>query len=122
MHDLALADECLSRQGIVAVDDFFNPWCADLSEGVFEFLRHNRNLIPVALVDSSGPRMTGAPKLFLVRSDSVEMYREVLTELNGRNLKTSVMLCGSQTLIFDFTKGVRKKIVYNQPVIGSIDA
>jgi hypothetical protein len=115
MYDLSLADECLSQQGIVAVDDFFNPWCADLSEGVFEFLRHSQNLVPVALADSSGPRVTGALKLFPARPDSAEQYREALTELNGRNLKTSVKLCGSQTLVFDFAEGVRKKIVYKNP-------
>jgi hypothetical protein len=121
MHDLSLAEECLSQQGIVAVDDFFNPWCADLSEGVFEYLRHNRNLVAVALADSSGPRATGAPKLFLARPDSAEMYREALKELNGQNLKTSVILCGSQTLVFDFSKGVRKRVFYNQPALDRID-
>ena len=121
MHDLALAEECLSQQGIISVDDFFNPWCADLSEGVFEFLRHNRNLVPIALVDSSGPRATGAPKLLLARPVSAEMYRKALTELNGRNLKTSIALCGSQTAVFDFAEGVRKRIVYNKPALDGID-
>lgn len=116
MHDLVLADECLSAAGVVALDDFFNPWCADLTEGVFEYLRadQDRHLVPFAIADSTGSRSSGAPKLFLCRSESIEMYQRALVRLNGRNLKTRIMLCGATTQVFDFTDGVRKTIIYRK--------
>jgi hypothetical protein len=121
LHDLALATECLSDTGVVAVDDFFNPWCADLTEGVFEFLRgeHGRNLVPFALAAATGPLKTGAPKLFLARPQSASLYIKALIRLNGRSLTTRLTLCGAETLIFAFSKGVRKAILFRRPVSDS---
>ena len=48
-NDLRLAEQTLSPEGIIAIDDFFSPWHADVSFATAEFLRHTDGLVPFAI-------------------------------------------------------------------------
>lgn len=113
-HDLKLARACLSEVGIIALDDLFSAWSPGVSEAAMDFLRNpdNKDIVPLAISAAHGPLVTGASKLFMVRASQAELYSKELMRMNGRCFKTRVTFCGFKTLVFDFTKGVRKTIQF----------
>lgn len=113
-HDLKLARACLSEGGIIALDDLFSAWSPGVSEAAMDFLRDpgNKDIVPLAISTANGPLVTGASKLFMVHASQAELYSKELMRMNGRCFKTRAKFCGSKTLVFDFTKGVRKAVQF----------
>ena len=75
--DLELADECLSPDGLLAVDDFMSPYNPDVTTAVVEFLdgHANTDLVPIAICQISLPMLeNGGPKLFLSRAARADYY------------------------------------------------
>ena len=71
-HDLTLADAILAPNGVIAVDDFFNPLTPGVNEGVHRFFHSTRNLAPFACLPN---------KLFLARPYVAGVYRARLEEI-----------------------------------------
>lgn len=64
--DLTTADAAVLEQGVVAVDDVFNPNWPGVAEGFFEFIAGRpRTLVPILI---------GGNKIFLTRPSAAEMY------------------------------------------------
>jgi hypothetical protein len=72
-HDLALADELLCREGLVALDDFLNPRAMGVAEGAFRYFlkRSKTGLAPFAYCGN---------KLFLARPFHTPFYRDVVLD------------------------------------------
>jgi hypothetical protein len=51
-NDLRLAYECLSDDGIIAVDDFFNQGWPEVSFAAYDFLRATSDAVPVLVTPS----------------------------------------------------------------------
>lgn len=64
--DLALADRCLSDQGIVIVDDCFNPITPGVSDGMHDYFQTSPELVPFAI---------SLNKVFLCRPPLATEYR-----------------------------------------------
>lgn len=114
IHDLNLARACISRVGIIALDDLFSAWSPGVSEAAIDFLRHpdNRDIVPLAISAAHGPLITGASKLFMVHASQVDFYASELMRMNRQSFKTRASFCGVKTLVFDFTNGVKKRIEF----------
>jgi predicted O-methyltransferase YrrM len=69
--DLRLAEAVISKEGVVAVDDFLNPNALGVNEAVNEFFRQPRNLVPWAYLPN---------KLFLARPAWAYRYKTFLEE------------------------------------------
>jgi hypothetical protein len=67
--DLRLAEEIVSREGILAVDDFLNPITLGVNQAVNFFFQQPRNLVPWAYV---------ANKLFFSRATWATRYKDHL--------------------------------------------
>jgi hypothetical protein len=64
--DLALAEDCLAPHGVITLDDFHRPECADVSTGYFEwYSARQRAIVPFAI---------GFNKLYLCEANWVERY------------------------------------------------
>lgn len=113
-HDLALARACLSEDGIIALDDLFSAWSPGVSEAAIDFLRDpaSKEIVPLAISAADGPLSTGASKLFMVHASRLDFYAKELMRMNSACFKTRAGFCGAMPLIFDFAKGVRKKIQF----------
>ncbi|MGV1757774.1 class I SAM-dependent methyltransferase [Rhizobium sp. A22-96] len=77
-HDMKLVESVLSPGGIMALDDFFSPTSAAVSEGVFRYMAsEGSNLRPIAFSDN---------KLFVTTKDFDELYRiKCMIALNDGN-------------------------------------
>jgi hypothetical protein len=69
--DLRLAEEVISKEGVVAVDDFLNPVAFGVNEAVNQFFLQPRNLVPWAYLPN---------KLFLARPAWADRYKTFLEE------------------------------------------
>jgi hypothetical protein len=65
ISDLHTADRALLRDGVVAVDDVFNPNWPGVSEGFYAFMRDSRAFVPIAI---------GGNKVLLARPEAAERY------------------------------------------------
>ncbi|HYH07932.1 MAG TPA: class I SAM-dependent methyltransferase [Thermoanaerobaculia bacterium] len=63
--DLHTADRALLGNGVVAVDDVFNPNWPGVSEGFYAFLREFRAFVPIAI---------GGNKVLLARPEAAPLY------------------------------------------------
>jgi predicted O-methyltransferase YrrM len=64
--DLALAEECLSDEGIIALDDFHRPEWPDVSAGFFSWYKDRQtDLVPFLI---------GFNKLYICRADHASRY------------------------------------------------
>lgn len=66
MHDLANIIRLLAPGGIIAIDDFLNPLCLGVTEGVIEFLKINNEIEPICWI---------ANKLFVTTPGWSELYQ-----------------------------------------------
>ncbi|HXZ39886.1 MAG TPA: class I SAM-dependent methyltransferase [Terriglobales bacterium] len=87
-NDLRLAEQTLTPDGIMAVDDFFNPLWADVSIATGEFLRHTDKLVPFAIT----------AKLYLSTPALAEKYQTSLRELADVAQISSVQILGKDVL------------------------
>jgi hypothetical protein len=91
-NDLRLARECLSKEGIIAVDDFFNLKWPEVSFATYEFLRNTHEIIPVFATYA---------KLYLVRPAIASQIIEYLvaTPPSGVSVEKRVSMCGNEVLL-----------------------
>lgn len=68
-HDLLLAEQTLTPEGIIVVDDFFNPGWADVSFAVYDFLRRTDAIAPFAVTPD---------KIYLAPLPAGERYKAAL--------------------------------------------
>jgi len=84
LNDLKISETSTAKNGIVIIDDYFNPSWPDVSVGVAQHM-----LLPASRLR---PFAISPNKLYLARSHCHHDYRNVLRERAGRYyLKTSVM-------------------------------
>lgn len=84
LNDVRISEASTIDQGLVVVDDYFNPSWPDVSAGVAQYILHRGSTLrPFAISPN---------KLYLARTHCHERYRSALQERVGRYyLKTSAM-------------------------------
>lgn len=88
-NDLRLAERTLTPDGIIAVDDFFNPGWADVSFAVHDFLRRTDAIVPFAITPA---------KIYLAPLRAAEKYKAALLR-HARAADTElVQVLGKETL------------------------
>lgn len=108
LSDLKTSERVLSTDGIVAFDDFFNPWYPEVTGALFDHLAGEASLIPFAIAVNFGPPSRGANKLFLCRESAVKLYRSLLRGALRENLRKERIWQGIAVDVYDFEKGVYK--------------
>jgi hypothetical protein len=106
--DLKIAEAVLNADGVVAFDDFFNPWYPEVTAALFDYLNGPTALVPFALAVNFGPPSRGASKIFLCHEPVVGRYRAALRGTLRRNLRKERRWQGFAIDVFDFEKGVYK--------------
>ena len=99
-HDLQLARQTLSAEGIIAVDDFFNMGWADISFATYDFLRNVHDVVPFAITSK---------KLYLAPKSAVNKYQSALQTSANIFQIIPVRILGSDVLAFRqtaFRKGL----------------
>ncbi len=98
MNDLWVADRCLTRGGIVVLDDAFSSVWPAVGEGMHSYLRHRScQLIPFGVVDNK--------TYFTNTTQAAERYRTLLRrprdgyQLREDTLYGSPMVCSKYTRI-----------------------
>lgn len=105
-NDLLLAEQTLTPEGIIAVDDFFNPGWTDVSFAVYDFLRRTDVIVPFAITPAKiylAPlRAAGQYKAALMRdtrfaqTELVQVLgKEVLRVKQGLRSKGYDFLCST---------------------------
>lgn len=87
-NDLRLAESTLTPDGIIAVDDFFNPNWADVSFATYDFLRQSGKFAPFAITS----------KLFLAAPEVAEKCKHVLSKRNDLGQISTVQILGQEVL------------------------
>jgi hypothetical protein len=87
-HDLGLAEQTLTTQGIIAVDDFFNIDWPDVTLATFDFLRRMDAFTPFAITS----------KLYLAPRAAAESYKNFLLDGSRAEEISSVEILGQQVL------------------------
>jgi hypothetical protein len=106
--DLKISETALNADGVVAFDDFFNPWYPDVTAALFDYLNGPAALTPFALAVNFGPPSQGANKIFLCREPAADRYRAALRGALRSNLRKERRWQGFEIDVFDFEKGVYK--------------
>jgi predicted O-methyltransferase YrrM len=70
--DIALADRFISPQGVIVLDDFFNPRYVSVAWAAFDYLRNHPHSLRMILA--------GDNKAYLCRPSQLAMYREFLLD------------------------------------------
>ncbi|MDT2022807.1 class I SAM-dependent methyltransferase [Methylocella sp. CPCC 101449] len=71
VHDLKLAEQSICKQGIVALDDIFNPHWSGVISGLVRYLAEGGRLRPMLLIPN---------KLLLAFPESAAMYRAYMRQ------------------------------------------
>ena len=108
LTDLDLAASCLSPDGVMVVDDVFNPYHPGVTEAAASFLERREDLAAIALVDRSGPLATGGPKLIIAPRGARERYQAALRQCLGHHVMGVENYYGSPMLILGFEPMVMK--------------
>lgn len=87
-NDLRLAESTLTPDGIIAVDDFFNPNWADVSFATYDFLRQSGKFVPFAITS----------KLFLAAPEVAEKCKLVLSKQSDLGQISTVQILGQEVL------------------------
>lgn len=87
-NDLSLAESTLTPDGIIAVDDFFNPNWADVSFATYDFLRQSPKFVPFAITS----------KLFLAAPETAERYKSALSKRGDLGQISNVQILGREVL------------------------
>lgn len=48
-NDLNLADKSIIEKGLILIDDFFNPRCPEVTEGIYQYLKGKETLLPLLI-------------------------------------------------------------------------
>lgn len=86
-NDLRLAEATLTADGIIAVDDFFNPNWADVSFATYDFFRQ-ADRVPFAITS----------KLYLAAPEAAEKYKTALSARDDLGQISSVQILGREVL------------------------
>lgn len=87
-NDLRLAESTLTPDGIIAVDDFFNPNWADVSFATYDFLRQTDKMVPFAITS----------KLLLAAPEMAETYKSALGKRPDLGQVSCVQILGREVL------------------------
>ena len=74
-NDLQLAETAIIDKGLIIIDDFFNPRCPEVTEGVYKYLDKG-TLTPI---------MVGFMKLVLCKKSMYKWYFEKINTLGWKN-------------------------------------
>ena len=85
---MRLAESTLTPDGIIAVDDFFNPNWADVSFATYDFLRQSGKFVPFAITS----------KLFLAAPEVVEKCKSALVKRDDLGQISTVQILGREVL------------------------
>lgn len=97
ISDLHTADRALLREGIVAVDDVFNPNWPGVSEGFYAYLRDSNAFVPLAI---------GGNKVLLARPEAAERY-----ERHWRNVEEWNAFVAPQPFTFGFKGWMGRQVL-----------
>ncbi len=87
-NDLRLAEQTITPDGIIAVDDFFNTEWADVSFATGDFLVRSNAIVPFAITS----------KLYLAAPEAAEKYKKALLEVSDVARITNVQILGKDVL------------------------
>jgi hypothetical protein len=93
LNDLQIANECISNEGIVILDDIMNPWWSGVIEGFVKFLQSSPTLVPVAM---------GHNKLYLSKISYQKYYTETFENLQLNGPKSYTNFFGHKILTFAY--------------------
>ena len=79
----------MTPEGIIAVDDFFNPRWADVSFATYDFLRRTEALVPFAITS----------KLYLAAPAAAEKYKVALAKRSDLGHISNVQILDREVLI-----------------------
>lgn len=88
-NDLRLAEQTLTRDGIIAVDDFFNIGWVDISFATYDFLRQTSAVIPFAITSK---------KLYLAPPAAADNYKAAIRKRTDLAHIEGVKILGSEVL------------------------
>jgi len=109
--DLGISDRILGDNGIVAVDDFFNPRYFSVTWGVFSYLRSHPHSLRAFLV--------GDNKGYFCRPHKVGLYRQhILTELPNYLRDSHLALHQSESLFDCETLGLGPSWIEGRRFVG----
>lgn len=74
-NDLSLADNSIIEKGLILIDDFFNPRCPEVTEGVYRYLKEKGTLLPLLIAFG---------KLILCKKTMYTWYFEKLNNYNWK--------------------------------------
>ncbi len=74
LNDLGVAERALSADGVVAVDDAFNPNWPSVSEGFYQFMNAH---------DAFAPLLIGGNKVLLARPQAIARYERHFDAITG---------------------------------------
>ncbi len=107
--DLVTAKNAISKEGIIAVDDYFNCGFPGVSEGVCRFLSENEDVVPWIYCFN---------KMILIRKDMLKAYEEILKRndfedfCNKNNyFIDKVMFFGNDIMIFKKRSNLRSLLL-----------
>jgi hypothetical protein len=93
INDLQIANECISNEGIVILDDIMNPWWSGVIEGLIKFLQISPTLVPVAM---------GHNKLYLSKISYQKYYIEMFRNLQISGPKADTNFFGHKIVTFAY--------------------
>ena len=106
INDLSLVEAVLTQRGVVVLDDYFNAYWPEVSDGVQEYLRSGRStLAPFAITPN---------KVYLTPEGSVSLYRKEMRASQAYHYEKTSKLLGCEVDIFgllDFTFSSKKRFI-----------
>lgn len=92
LNDLAKCDDLLSKDGVIIIDDYFNPAWPGVSEGVNIYFRQSPDVF--------SPFAIGLNKVFLCRPDFQSFYRDCLTRSCKEMYAKATQMLGCEVDVF----------------------
>ncbi len=108
-NDLALAEASLTEEGVVVVDDCFNPSWPEVSWALAEYLLRESALVPFAITPG---------KVLLCRPPSKARYRAMLHERFARRVDKQARLYGHAVLVVGIRPWTLKRAAGATPLGG----
>ncbi len=101
--DLCLISEILDENGIIMIDDVFNPLYPDVSVGLYKYLYHSDDLKPFCI---------GQNKVYLCRQEALTKFRDVLSLDKNIVVKTKMEYFGVEVDIVDYYVNTYREVFY----------
>jgi len=97
-NDLVLAERTLTNDGVVAVDDFFNPYWPEVTFAAYDFLRKTPTFVPVAMTST---------KMYLTPQAVAKKYAAALAQRRDLARISRIQILGNDILVM--SQGRAKK-------------